>query len=46
MTFKRLRRERQMVRLKPQNGEYEEIVVLAEDVKVQVQAVSYRSIDA
>ena len=38
-TVKRLRREGEMVRLRSQNGGYEDIVVPAEDVKVQGRVV-------
>ncbi len=39
ITVKRLYREREKVRLVPQNGEYEEIVVAAEEVQVQGEVV-------
>jgi repressor LexA len=38
-TVKRLRREGEKVRLRSQNGEYEDIVVPAEDVKVQGRVI-------
>lgn len=39
VTVKRIHREGERVRLKPQNGEHEDIVVSAEDVVVQGRAV-------
>jgi repressor LexA len=39
VTVKKLHREGEMVRLKPQNGEHEDIVVPAEDVGVQGRVV-------
>jgi repressor LexA len=39
VTVKRLYRDGSKVRLKPQNGEHEDIVVLAEEVKVQGRVV-------
>src|SRR5918998_82746 len=38
-TVKRLYREEEAVRLKPQNGEHEDIVLLGEDVEIQGQVV-------
>jgi repressor LexA len=38
-TVKRLYREEEMVRLEPENGEHEDIVILAEDVKIQGRVV-------
>jgi repressor LexA len=35
VTVKRLYREGNMVRLKPQNGNHEQIVLLVEEVKIQ-----------
>ncbi len=39
VTVKRLYREGEMVRLKPENGEHEDLVVPAEDVKIQGRIV-------
>jgi SOS-response transcriptional repressor LexA len=38
-TVKRLYREEEAVRLKPQNGEHEDIVLLGEDVEIQGRVV-------
>ena len=39
VTVKKLYREGESVRLRPQNGEHEDIIVAAEDVVVQGRAV-------
>jgi repressor LexA len=39
VTVKRLYREEEMVRLKPQNGEHEDLVVPAKDVRIQGRVV-------
>jgi repressor LexA len=39
VTVKKLYREREMVRLQPQNGEYEDMVVAAQEVQVQGRVV-------
>jgi repressor LexA len=39
VTVKKLHREGEMVRLKPQNGEHEDIIVLAREVRIQGRVV-------
>jgi repressor LexA len=39
VTVKRLYGEEEMVRLKPQNGEHEDVVLPGEEVKIQGRAV-------
>ncbi len=39
VTVKRLYREGETVRLKPENGEHEDLIIAAEDVKVQGRVV-------